>query len=196
MKEHQNALGGKVAVVTGGSRGIGKAVCMAFAKSGAGVAFLYAGNTEKAEETLGELKSSGANARGYRCSVADGAAVKKTFAQIIKDFGKIDILVNNAGITRDKLAILMSEDDFMAVIDVNLKGAFHCIKSALPAMLKRGGGKIINISSVSGLFGNPGQLTTRLPKRGFWGSPKRWRRNTPEKASPATPSPRVLWKQT
>lgn len=165
-------LNGKTAVVTGGSRGIGKSICLEFASEGADVAFLYAGNKEKAEETLAELQAKGVRAKAYMCSVADVGEVKKTFAAIAAEFGRIDILVNNAGITRDKLAVMMTAEEFCQVIDINLTGAFNCIHSALPAMMKNKSGKIVNISSVSGLTGNPGQINYSAAKAGLVGMTK------------------------
>ena len=150
-------LKGKTAVVTGGSRGIGKAICLKFAENGADIAFLYAGNTVKAEETVKELEGLGVKAKAYQCNVADADAVAAVIKEIVKDFGGIQILVNNAGITKDKLVPMMKAADFDAVIDTNLKGAFYMTKGVYPLFLKQKGGKIINISSVSGLTGNPGQ---------------------------------------
>ena len=146
-------LKGKTAVVTGGSRGIGKAICLKFAENGADIAFLYAGNTVKAEETVKELEGLGVKAKAYQCNVADADAVAAVIKEIVKDFGGIQILVNNAGITKDKLVPMMKAADFDAVIDTNLKGAFYMTKGVYPLFLKQKGGKIINISSVSGLKG-------------------------------------------
>ena len=160
-------LKGKTAVVTGGSRGIGKAICLKFAENGADIAFLYAGNTAKAEETVKELEGLGVKAKAYQCNVAD-AVVK----EIVKDFGGIQILVNNAGITKDKLVPMMKAADFDAVIDTNLKGAFYMTKGVYPLFLKQKGGKIINISSVSGLTGNPGQANYSASKAGVIGLTK------------------------
>jgi NAD(P)-dependent dehydrogenase (short-subunit alcohol dehydrogenase family) len=114
-------LSGKIAVVTGGSRGIGRAICEEFAENGAAVAFLYAGNSEKAAEFAAELQKNGTRARAYRCDVAELAEVTETFQKIVAEFGTIDILVNNAGITRDKLVLSMRESDFDDVIGVNLR---------------------------------------------------------------------------
>ena len=158
----------KIAVVTGGTRGIGRAICETFHKNGARVAFLYAGNTELAAEQEARLPGS----RGYRCDVADAAAVKAVFAEIARDFGPIGILVNNAGLTRDHLALGMREEDFTRVLDVNLTGAFHTIREAYPVFLKRRSGRIINISSVSGLVGNPGQVNYSASKAGLIGLTK------------------------
>ena len=158
----------KIAVVTGGTRGIGRAICETFHKNGARVAFLYAGNTELAAEQEARLPGS----RGYRCDVADAAAVTAVFAEIARDFGPVGILVNNAGLTRDHLALGMREEDFTRVLDVNLTGAFHTIREAYPVFLKRRSGRIINISSVSGLVGNPGQVNYSASKAGLIGLTK------------------------
>ena len=165
-------LKGKTAVVTGGSRGIGKAICLKFAENGADIAFLYAGNIVKAEETLHELEAMGVKAKAYQCNVADGEAVAATVKEITKDFGGIHILVNNAGITKDKLVPMMKAADFDAVVDTNLKGTFYMIKEAYPLFLKQKSGKIINISSVSGLMGNPGQANYSASKAGVVGLTK------------------------
>ncbi|MBP3629428.1 MAG: 3-oxoacyl-[acyl-carrier-protein] reductase [Anaerotignum sp.] len=165
-------LKGKVAVVTGGSRGIGKAICLKFAENGADIAFLYAGNAVKAEETLKELEGMGVKAKAYQCNVADAEAVAATVKEITKDFGGIHILVNNAGITKDKLVPMMKAADFDAVVDTNLKGTFYMIKGAYPLFLKQKGCKIINISSISGLMGNPGQANYSASKAGVVGLTK------------------------
>lgn len=165
-------LKGKVAVVTGGSRGIGKAICLKFAEQGADIAFLYAGNTVKAEETLKELEGMGVKAKAYQCNVADADAVSAVVKEIAKDFGGIQILVNNAGITKDKLVPMMKAADFDAVVDTNLKGTFYMIKGVYPLFMKQKSGKIINISSVSGLMGNPGQANYSASKAGVVGLTK------------------------
>ena len=165
-------LKGKTAVVTGGSRGIGKAICLKFAENGADIAFLYAGNTVKAEESLKELEKLGVKAKAYQCDVADADAVAAVVKEIVKDFGGIHILVNNAGITKDKLVPMMKAADFDAVVDTNLKGTFYMIKGVYPLFLKQKGGKIINISSVSGLMGNPGQANYSASKAGVVGLTK------------------------
>ena len=162
----------KTAVVTGGSRGIGKAICLKFAENGADIAFLYAGNIVKAEETLKELETLGVKAKAYQCNVADADAVAATIKEITKDFGGIHILVNNAGITKDKLVPMMKAADFDAVIDTNLKGVFYMTKGIYPLFLKQKSGKIINISSVSGLMGNPGQANYAASKAGVIGLTK------------------------
>lgn len=165
-------LKGKIAVVTGGSRGIGRAVCLKLAENGADVAFLYAGNEEKALATQQELLALGVRAQAYRCNVADTAETAETFKQILQDFGGVHILVNNAGITRDKLALAMSEEDFDAVLDVNLKGAFNTIKQVYRPFTRQRYGKIINVTSVSGLMGNPGQANYAAAKAGLVGLTK------------------------
>ena len=165
-------LKGKTAVVTGGSRGIGRAICLKFAENGADIAFLYAGNTVKAEETLQELESLGAKVKAYQCNVADADEVAETVKEITKDFGGIHILVNNAGITKDKLVPMMKTADFDTVIDTNLKGVFYMTKGVYPLFLKQKSGKIINISSVSGLMGNPGQANYAASKAGVIGLTK------------------------
>lgn len=165
-------LNGKVAVVTGGSRGIGREICRKLAQNGADVAFLYAGNRQKADETLAALGGLPVRAKAYRCNVADAGETAAVFAEIVRDFGTVDILVNNAGITRDKLVIGMKEADFDEVIDVNLKGAFHTIRQVYPIFIKKKSGKIINVSSVSGLIGNPGQANYAASKAGIVGLTK------------------------
>ena len=165
-------LKGKKAIVTGGSRGIGAAICKRFAEQGANIALLYAGNTQKAEETKAALQEMGVKAEAYQCNVADAEQVAAVCKQIIKDFGGADILVNNAGITKDKLVPMMKVPDFDSVVDTNLKGAFYMIKQLYPVFMKQKSGKIINISSVSGLMGNPGQTNYSASKAGLIGLTK------------------------
>lgn len=165
-------LKGKTAIVTGGSRGIGAAICKRFAEQGANIALLYAGNTQKAEETKAALLEMGVKAEAYQCNVADAEQVAAVCKQIIKDFGVADILVNNAGITKDKLVPMMKVPDFDSVVDTNLKGAFYMIKQLYPVFMKQKSGKIINISSVSGLMGNPGQTNYSASKAGLIGLTK------------------------
>jgi len=169
-------LKGKIAVVTGGSRGIGRAVCLELAENGADIAFLYAGNTAAADETLAALNEKGVRAKAYQCDVSDAAAVKAVFKELIADFGTVDILVNNAGITRDKLVLMMKEDDFAKVVDVNLCGAFNCSKQVIPVLIRKRSGKIINMSSVSGLNGNAGQANYSASKAGLIGLTKSFAR--------------------
>lgn len=165
-------LKGKTAIVTGGSRGIGAAICKKFAEQGANIALLYAGNTQKAEETKAALQEMGVKAEAYQCNVADAEQVATVCKQIIKDFDGADILVNNAGITKDKLVPMMKVPDFDSVVDTNLKGAFYMIKQLYPVFMKQKSGKIINISSVSGLMGNPGQTNYSASKAGLIGLTK------------------------
>ena len=162
----------KVAVVTGGSRGIGKAVSLKFAKGGASVAIIYAGNEEAANDTVKEIESLGAKAKAYKCDVADFDNTADVFKQIVDDFGTIDILVNNAGITKDKIMLSMKADDFNKVVSANLTGAFNTIKQVYPIMMRKKSGKIVNMTSVSGLIGNAGQTNYSSSKAGLIGLTK------------------------
>ena len=166
------SMTGKTAVVTGGSRGIGKAICLELARQGANVVFSYAGNTAAAEETLAALKELGVEARAVQGDVADPAAVKNLIDTAVKELGGLHILVNNAGITRDNLAMMLKEEDFDAVIATNLKGAFLCMKAAARPMMKAKFGRIINLSSVVALRGNPGQINYCASKAGVIGMTK------------------------
>lgn len=166
------SLTGKVALVTGGSRGIGRAAALELARQGADVAVIYAGNEEKAAQTAEEICALGRTARAYRCDVADFQAAKETVAQVKKDFGTVDILVNNAGITRDGLLAMMSEEAFDAVVDTNLKGAFNFIRHCTPIFIRNRGGVIVNVSSVAGLMGNAGQANYASSKAGLIGLTK------------------------
>ena len=165
-------LKGKVAVVTGGSRGIGRAICEKFAENGASIAIIYSGNQEKAEELKAKLISDGVKAEAYKCNVASFQEVTETFKSIVKEFGCVDILVNNAGITKDKLLLAMKEQDFSDVIDINLKGMFNTVKQVYPIFAKQKSGKIINISSISGIIGNQGQANYSASKAGVIGFTK------------------------
>ena len=165
-------LNGKVALVTGASRGIGQEIALTLAGYGATVIVNYNGSEEKAEEVVGKIKEAGGKAEAIRCNVAEFDRSKELIDQIIKSYGKLDILVNNAGITRDNLIMKMSEADFDDVIAVNLKGAFNCIRHASRQMLKQRGGRIINISSVSGVMGNAGQANYCASKAGIIGLTK------------------------
>lgn len=165
-------LKGQVAVVTGGSRGIGRAIARKLAENGADVAILYAGNQKAAEETCTLLQGFSVRCGAYRCDVADFDATKKTVDEILKDFGKIDILVNNAGITRDGSIATMKEQDFDDVIRTNLKGSFHMIRNCCRHFLHQRSGRIINISSVAGLSGNVGQANYSSAKAGLIGLTK------------------------
>lgn len=166
-------LNGKIALVTGGSRGIGAAVAKKLASCGADLAVVYAGNQEAAEAVCQECRDQyGVTARAYCCDVADFAAVKQTVAQIKADFGTVHILVNNAGINRDGLIATMSEQAFDEVLQVNLKGAFNMIRHCAGLFIRNRGGSIINISSVSGVMGNAGQANYAASKAGIIGLTK------------------------
>ena len=165
-------LTNQTAVITGGSRGIGRAIALKMAESGANVAIVYAGNEEAANETCALAAEHGVTAKAYRCDVSDFDATKETVAQILADFGQINILVNNAGITRDGLVARMKEEDFDAVIDVNLKGTFNCCKAAAQRMMKQRYGRIVNMSSVVGVAGNAGQANYAASKAGVIGLTK------------------------
>ncbi|MBE6658972.1 MAG: 3-oxoacyl-[acyl-carrier-protein] reductase [Ruminococcaceae bacterium] len=165
-------LNGLVAVVTGGSRGIGLAICKALAAEGADVAVLYASNAEKAEAAAAACAACGVRAKAYPCRVENSTEAAQTVKDILADFGRIDILVNNAGITRDKLVNGMRDADFDDVIDVNLRGAFHMLRAVYPLMAKQRSGRILNISSVAGLSGNAGQTNYAASKAGLIGMTK------------------------
>lgn len=162
----------KTALVTGGSRGIGREIALSLADSCAQVAILYAGRKDAADETVRELEKKNVKAMAVQCDVSDDAAVQAAFKQVKDAFGPIDILVNNAGITKDMLTLRMSAEDFSKVIAVNLNGAFHTIKACYRDFLKLGWGRILNISSVSGLMGNPGQANYASSKAGLIGLTK------------------------
>lgn len=165
-------LKGKVAIVTGGSRGIGRAVCVKLAALGADIAFSYAGNEAAAQETKAALEGLGVKVLAMRADVSSGEAVDVFFAKVLEDFGKIDILVNNAGVTKDGLAMRMKEDDFDRVVDTNLKGAFLCCKAAARPMMKQRSGRMINLASVVALRGNAGQANYCASKAGVIGLTK------------------------
>lgn len=162
----------KIAVVTGASRGIGREIAKTLAARGAMVIVNYNGSAEKAEEVVGEITAAGGQAEAVQCNVSDYKAAGELMDYVVKQYGHVDILVNNAGITRDNLLMKMSEEDFDAVINTNLKGAFNCIKSISRQMLKQKGGRIINISSVSGVMGNAGQANYSASKAGVIGLTK------------------------
>ena len=163
---------GKTAVVTGGSRGIGRAICEELARGGANVVLCYAGRAEAAQETVTACEDLGAKALAVQCNVADEAQVKALMDAAVKEFGRIDILVNNAGVTRDGLVMMMKEADFDAVIDTNLKGTFLCMKAVSRIMMKQRYGRIVNLSSVVGLRGNAGQVNYAASKAGVVGMTK------------------------
>ena len=165
-------LEGKIALVTGAAKGIGRAIALALAADGATVVVNYNGSKERAEQVVDEIKALGAAGMAYQCNVADTAATADMVKEVIKTYGKLDILVNNAGITRDNLIMKMSEEDFDAVIDANLKGCFNTIKAVSRQMLKQRAGRIINITSVSGILGNAGQANYAASKAGIIGLTK------------------------
>lgn len=166
-------LKGKVALVTGGSRGIGRAVALKLASLGANVAVVYAGNQEAAQGVCLECQERfGVKAQAYRCNVADFGEAKETVSQIKKDFGTVHILVNNAGITRDGLVATMGEQAFDDVLAVNLKGAFNMIRHCAGLFIRNRGGSIVSVSSVTGIMGNAGQANYAASKAGIIGLTK------------------------
>lgn len=165
-------LEGKIALVTGAAKGIGRAIALELASKGAYVIVNYNGSKDKAEETVADIKANGGDAECVRFSVADVQAVKENVDEIIKRLGHVDILVNNAGITKDGLLMAMKEEDYDAVLDTNLKGAFNLMKTLSRNFIKLKGGRIINISSVSGVMGNAGQANYSASKAGLIGLTK------------------------
>ncbi|MBE6220707.1 MAG: 3-oxoacyl-[acyl-carrier-protein] reductase [Rikenellaceae bacterium] len=165
-------LEGKVALVTGAARGIGKAIAIRFAEQGANVAFTDLAINETAEQTLAELEALGVKAKAYASNAASFEESHEVVKQIMEDFGRIDVLVNNAGITKDGLMMRMSEAQWDAVINVNLKSAFNFIHAVTPIMAKQRGGSIINMSSVVGVSGNAGQCNYSASKAGMIGLAK------------------------
>ena len=165
-------LNGKVAVVTGASRGIGRAIALRLAAEGATVVVNYNGSQARAEEVKKEIEENGGTAEIRQCNVSDYHASEEMFKEIIGTFGRVDILVNNAGITRDGLLMKMTEEDYDAVLDTNLKGTFNCIRFVARQMIKQRGGRIINMASVSGVLGNAGQANYSASKAGVIGLTK------------------------
>ncbi|MDC3412911.1 3-oxoacyl-[acyl-carrier-protein] reductase [Aquibacillus sp. 3ASR75-11] len=165
-------LKGKVALVTGGSRGIGKAIALELAKQGANVAVNYAGSEQKAQEVVDEIKQYASDAIKIQANVANEADVKAMIKTVVEQFGSLDILVNNAGITKDNLLMRMKEEEFDQVIQTNLKGVFLCTKGVSRQMMKQKSGKIINIASIVGVTGNPGQANYVAAKAGVIGLTK------------------------
>ena len=165
-------LDGKTALVTGASRGIGRAIALRLAAEGASVAINYAGNTAKAEETKAAIEAVGGKAALFQADVSDSAQVERMVAAVTEMFGTIDILVNNAGITRDGLLMRMKEEDFDAVLDTNLKGIFHVTKAVSKLMMKKRAGRIVNMASVVGIMGNAGQTNYAAAKAGVIGFTK------------------------
>ena len=165
-------LDGKTALVTGASRGIGRAVALRLAEEGARVAINYAGNVKAAEEVKASIEAAGGTAILCQADIADSAAVEAMVAAVVKEFGTIDILVNNAGITRDTLLMRMKDEDFAKVLDTNLKGVFYCTKAVSKLMMKKRAGRIVNMASVVGLVGNAGQTNYAAAKAGVIGFSK------------------------
>ena len=162
----------KVALVTGASRGIGREIAINLGRYGATVVVNYNGSEDAALKVVNEIISSGGKAYPYQCNVADYEQTKQMMDEIISKNSRVDILVNNAGITKDNLVMKMSEEDFDKVIDINLKGTFHCIKHISRQMIKQRSGRIINISSISGVIGNAGQANYSASKAGVIGLTK------------------------
>lgn len=165
-------LDGKVAIITGASRGIGKSIAEEFIKQGAIVAFTYLSSEEKARALEAELTANGGTAKGFKSNAAEYEAAQQLAEDVVKEFGQIDVLVNNAGITKDNLLMRMSEEDWDAVINTNLKSAFNLTKAVLRPMLKARKGSIINMSSVVGVSGNAGQGNYAASKAGMIGFTK------------------------
>ena len=164
-------LTGKTAIVTGGSRGIGRAICIELARRGANVVFSYAGNAAAADETVKLVEAEGVAARSVKGDVTSADSAKE-LVEAARELGGVDILVNNAGITRDKLAARMSEEDFDAVIATNLQGAFLMTKAVLRPMMRAKSGSIVNMASVVGIMGNAGQANYAASKAGLIGMTK------------------------
>jgi 3-oxoacyl-[acyl-carrier protein] reductase len=165
-------LEGKVAVITGATRGIGKGIAEVFAKNGADIAFTYVSSDEKARVFEKELNAYGIKAKGYKSNAADYNAAEKFINEVVEEFGRIDAIVNNAGITRDGLLMRMSEENWDDVMNVNLKSVFNITKAALKTLLKQRSGSIINMSSVVGIEGNAGQSNYAASKAGAIGFTK------------------------
>ena len=165
-------LKNKIALITGAGRGIGRAIAIALAKEGAEVVINYNGSEERAKEVKQTIEENGGKASIYKCNVSDFAVCEAMIKDIVKEYGHLDILVNNAGITKDGLIMKMKEEDFDSVLNVNLKGTFNTIRHSARQMLKQRCGKIINISSVSGILGNVGQANYAASKAGVIGLTK------------------------
>lgn len=171
-KAYSGELSGKIALVTGASRGIGRGIAGKLAALGATVLINYNGSEQKAQEAAAEITAAGGRADCIGCDVSDFAACGSMVEQIIAKYGRVDILVNNAGVTRDNLIMRMSEEDYDKVLNINLKGAFNTMRHLSRYFLKQRSGKIINISSVSGVLGNAGQANYSASKAGLIGLTK------------------------
>jgi len=165
-------LEGKTALITGASKGIGKAIALKFAEQGANVAFTYLSSVEKGEALVSELKEKGIEAKGYKSDASDFAAAETLISSVVTDFGSLDILVNNAGITKDNLLMRMTEDMWDDVMNVNLKSCYNTVKSSARTFMKQRQGSIINITSVVGIKGNAGQANYAASKAGIIGFTK------------------------
>ena len=165
-------LKGKSAIITGASRGIGKAIAIKFAKEGANIVINYRNNEEEALKVKEELEQLGVKTLIVKADISDLKQAENLIKQAKKEFGQVDILINNAGITKDNLIIRMKDSEFDQVIKINLKGAFNCLKAVTPIMLKQRSGKIVNMSSVVGVIGNPGQVNYCASKAGLIGMTK------------------------
>ena len=160
-------LSGKVALITGAARGIGKAIALKYASEGAAIAFTDLEINEAAQQTIAELEAFGVAVKGYASNAADFTQTQEVVAQVVADFGRIDILVNNAGITKDGLVMRMSEGQWDAVIAVNMKSAFNFLHAVVPVMARQKSGSIINMASIAGQTGNPGQVNYSASKAGL-----------------------------
>jgi 3-oxoacyl-[acyl-carrier protein] reductase len=165
-------MNGQTALVTGGSRGIGRAICLELARKGCNIVLCYAGNEPAAQETAAQCEALGREVLTIQCPVGDSQQVKTMMETAVERFGRIDILVNNAGITRDSLMLTMKDEDFDAVLDTNLRGTYLCMRHAVRQMLRQKYGRIISISSVVGLRGNAGQCNYAASKAGIIGLTK------------------------
>src|SRR5262245_16353377 len=177
----------KVALVTGGSRGIGRSIATTLAAAGATVVVNYKGNQAAADEVVRAIEAAEGKALAVQADISKPDEVERLFKGVLERYGRIDILVNNAGITRDTLLLRMKEDDFDAVIDTNLRGVYLCTKAALRPMTKARGGRIINITSVVGLMGNAGQSNYAAAKAGIIGFTKAAARETASRHTTSTP---------
>ena len=165
-------LEGKNALITGASKGIGRSIALKYAEQGANVAFTYLSSVEKGEALVAELAAYGVKAKGYRSDASNYQAAQDLIADMVAEFGSIDILINNAGITRDNLLMRMTEESWDEIMNINLKSCFNTVKASSRTMMKQRSGSIINMSSVVGVKGNPGQANYAASKAGIIGFSK------------------------